>query len=110
MQTKQRLIEIVTQVPTGKAVSYGQLGRILGVSGLIVGRILSSMPEEEWPLLPWWRVVAKDGYVASLKLGPKGIRQLDLLTQEGFDVQNERVDMIKHGYDIEAAVNKDSLL
>lgn len=110
MKTKERLIELVNMVPPGKVIYYGQLGRLLGISAQMAGWLLSGMPRSEWIQLPWWRVVAKDGYVASLKLGPKGIEQLDLLTQEGINVESEQVDMVKHLFDIESFVRKDTLL
>jgi len=110
MNTKQQLIEYVNLVPKGRVVYYGQLARLLGVTAQMVGWILSGMKQEEWGGLPWWRVVAKDGYVASLKLGQKGILQLDLLTQEGIDVSSEQVDMSRYLFDIEAEVRKDTLV
>lgn len=80
------------------------------MSAQVAGWLLSGMPRSEWNQLPWWRVVAKDGYVASLKLGQKGIEQLDLLTLEHIEVVDERVNMNKHLFDLETVVKKDTLL
>lgn len=107
---KTRLAELVNLVPHGRVVYYGQLARLLGVTAQMVGWQLSGMKREEWKTLPWWRVVAKNGNISTLKLGEKGILQLDLLTQEGIDVTSEQVDMIKHGFDIEELMKKEALL
>jgi methylated-DNA-protein-cysteine methyltransferase related protein len=97
-------------IPKGRVVYYGQLARLLGVSAQVVGWTLSGMKQEEWPNLPWQRVVAKDGNISTLKLGQKGILQMDLLTQEGIEIIDETVDMSKYGYDIEAVIKQDTLL
>ena len=109
MEIKSRLIELVSLIPKGKVIYYGQLARLLGVSAQVVGWTLSGMKQEEWPNLPWQRVVAKSGSISTLKLGQKGILQMDLLTQEGIDIVDETVDMTKYGFDIESMVKKDTL-
>lgn len=102
MTLKQQIIELVNLIPEGRVVYYGQLARLCGVNARVIGWTLSGMKESEWSSLPWWRVVAKTGYVASLKLGQKGILQLDMLTREGVEIEAETVDMTKYLYDIEA--------
>jgi methylated-DNA-protein-cysteine methyltransferase related protein len=111
MQIKPRLIELINMVPKGRLVSYGQLARLLGISAQMVGWTLSGMKQSEWSALPWQRVVAKDGAISALKLGQKGILQMDLLTQEGVEITDETVKMSKYGFDIEHAVlNPNTLL
>jgi methylated-DNA-protein-cysteine methyltransferase related protein len=95
-QLKPQIIELVNQIPQGKVVNYGAIGDLVGVSGQIVGWMLSGMPESEWSQLPWWRVIAKTGEISSLKLGMKGNRQIQLLEEEGVEVQNGVVDMAKY--------------
>jgi len=75
---KPQIIQIVKQIPENKVMYYGQIGQKLGVSGQVVGWILSGMPQSEWDLCPWYRVVAKDGFISSLKLGAKGLIQKTL--------------------------------
>lgn len=51
--------EVVRSIPSGKVMSYGDVGRLLPTpaSGWQVGRWMASAPEG----VPWWRVVAKNG-------------------------------------------------
>jgi alkylated DNA nucleotide flippase Atl1 len=126
---KAQIIEIVNKIPCGKVMYFGQIGKFIinknetnnnkttlvaptkglseglgyssfaGVSGQVVGFVLSGMPQSQWNLLPWHRVVAKDGYISSLKLGAKGLVQKQLLLDEGVSIIEDRVDMTKHLYD-----------
>jgi alkylated DNA nucleotide flippase Atl1 len=115
---KAQIIEIVNKIPHGKVMYFGQIGKLIvnqkqmemnqkpnkeqineqftGVSGQVVGFMLSGMPQEQWQLLPWHRVVAKDGYISSLKLGAKGLIQKQLLLEEGVTIVDDRVDMAIH--------------
>jgi methylated-DNA-protein-cysteine methyltransferase related protein len=95
---KEEMIVLVKSIPKGKVVNYGAIGELLGVSGQIVGWMLSGMPESEWEQLPWWRVIAKSGEISSLKLGMKGNRQIQLLEEEGVEVKKGVVDMSKYYY------------
>jgi alkylated DNA nucleotide flippase Atl1 len=107
---KSQIIQIVNRIPVGKVMYFGQIGKLIvnknqeesmigsfvGVSGQVVGFVLSGMPQEEWSLLPWHRVVAKDGYISSLKLGTKGLIQKQLLLEENVSIIEDHVDMVKH--------------
>jgi alkylated DNA nucleotide flippase Atl1 len=107
---KAQIIEIVNQIPKGKVMYFGQIGKLVnnqhqdnqlvdtfvGVSGQVVGFVLSGMPQQEWRLLPWHRVVAKDGYISSLKLGAKGLIQKQLLLGEGVTIVEDHIDMATH--------------
>jgi alkylated DNA nucleotide flippase Atl1 len=106
---KAQIIEIVNKIPKGKVMYFGQVGKLVvnknqnndipnftGVSGQVVGFVLSGMTQEEWNLLPWQRVVAKDGFISSLKLGAKGLLQKQLLTDEGVTIIEDHVDMSKY--------------
>jgi methylated-DNA-protein-cysteine methyltransferase related protein len=98
---KLKMIEIVNKIPFGKVMNFGMIGDILGVSGQVVGFTLSGMPQSEWESLPWHRVVAKDGYISSLKLGAKGMIQKQLLLDENVEIVEDRVNMTKHLVGIE---------
>jgi alkylated DNA nucleotide flippase Atl1 len=62
---KTDLIAIVNQIPSGKVVSYGQVAEQLCLqfdittSGRLVGRMLSSMTQDERNKLPRQRVINK---------------------------------------------------
>jgi alkylated DNA nucleotide flippase Atl1 len=73
---------------------YGQIGDLLGLPAVTVGNILTGLNDPGD--VPWYRVVAKDGYISSLKLGSKGERQRGLLRSEGYRLVRNRVDMDRH--------------
>lgn len=110
MKARDRLVALVTMIPESHVVSYGQLAPHVGVSAQMVGWMLSGLPENKWNQLPWWRVVSKTGLVSSLKLGDKGIKQLNMLTLEGIDVSTEQVDMGKHRFDIDAHLRQNHII
>jgi methylated-DNA-protein-cysteine methyltransferase-like protein len=88
----------LNQVPEGKVVSYGQLAELagLGRAARWVGRTLSQLPEGT--SLPWHRVIGAGGKV-SLPVGTvSGDEQRARLRAEGVIVQNNRVDIRRHGW------------
>jgi methylated-DNA-protein-cysteine methyltransferase related protein len=93
---KSQIIEIVNLIPVGKVMNFGMIGDMIGVSGQVVGFMLSGMPQSEWGALPWHRVVAKNGYISSLKLGTKGLLQKQLLINEGVEIIDDHVNMSVH--------------
>lgn len=88
---KELVIKQVNKIPSGMVANYGLIGESIGVSGRTVGFVLSSMKQESWDALPWWRVVAKTGLIPTLKLGPKGMLQLELLKEEGHTLENNQI-------------------
>ena len=104
---KQELIWLIQSIPYGMVASYGELAKQLDIkygihtSWWIVGRVLSSMPEHEWKtgsFFPWWRVINKQGFISTLKLGEKWIEQIKLLQDEGIHVNVGVVDMRIYEY------------
>jgi len=88
----------LSQVPAGKVVSYGQLAELagLGRAARWVGRTLSQLPDGT--SLPWHRVIGAGGKV-SLKAGTvSGDEQRARLRAEGVLVQNNRIDIRRHGW------------
>lgn len=58
----ETVLDMVEQVPPGRAVSYGQIADHLGRGGArTIGRVMSLYGEA----VPWWRVVRVDGGLAS---------------------------------------------
>jgi alkylated DNA nucleotide flippase Atl1 len=103
LKLKDKVIEIVNRIPLGKVCYYGQIAQVLAlefevhVTAQMVGWVLSGMKQSEYHVCPWERVVAKDGYLATLKLGPKGMLQKELLLKDGYNVSSEDyVNMGKH--------------
>jgi methylated-DNA-protein-cysteine methyltransferase related protein len=91
LSPKARVLEKVAQIPLGKLTTYGAIGKLTGVNPRQVGWILSGFTDEEMQKYPWQRVLAKHGIVSSLKLGPRGALQIEILKQEGFEVEGDQV-------------------
>lgn len=60
---KERVITIVTNIPYGKVVSYGQVALYCGVprAARQVGWILNA--SEGKVNMPWWRVINREGRI-----------------------------------------------
>jgi alkylated DNA nucleotide flippase Atl1 len=102
MTVKQKVLEIVNRIPYAKVAYFGQICEVLAaeydtyVTAQVAGWIMSGLKENEYHLCPWHRVVVKSGFVASLKLGYKGILQIEKLREEGVEVIDNVVDMDKY--------------
>jgi methylated-DNA-protein-cysteine methyltransferase-like protein len=84
------LWQLVREIPLGEVRTYGELGRELQnpTSGRIVGRWMAQAPAD----VPWWRVVAAHGVIATWKRDPRlGQLQAQLLQEEGHSIENGRL-------------------
>jgi methylated-DNA-protein-cysteine methyltransferase-like protein len=88
----------LNQVPVGNVVTYGQLAELagLGRAARWVGRTLSQLPQGT--SLPWHRVIGAGGKVSLQPGTVSGDEQRARLRAEGITVQNNRVDMRRHGW------------
>jgi len=93
---KKRVMNVVATIPANKVMYFGQIALACGTSARVVGWILSGLSDEECAAIPWYRVVAKNGYISSLKLGYKGVVQREKLMLEGYSVVGDTVDMSIH--------------
>ena len=86
-----RVYDIVSQIPYGRATSYGQIARLLGSprAARQVGWAMSACPEE----LPWHRVVKADGSIAGGEWS--ALRRARLLEEGVPFTKDGRVDMEK---------------
>ena len=82
---KQKVIEIVNQIPRGVVVTYGDVGDYLGFIARTVGWIMASLTEEEMETVPWARVVGANGTIPALKYGFRGNMQIEILKDEGLE-------------------------
>jgi methylated-DNA-protein-cysteine methyltransferase related protein len=99
MTAKEQVIKLVNQIPDGKVSTFGEIAKQIQdhkISAQMVGWILSGMKTEECEMCPWYRVVNKEGYISSLKLGSKGLVQKQILLGEGYTLIEDNVDMQKH--------------
>lgn len=94
---KEAILNIVSQIPANKVMYYGQIADLVGTEARAIGFILTGLSESEMQKVPWYRVVAKDGYISSFKLGEKGFVQKQLLEQENYEIdEKNKVNMNTH--------------
>lgn len=92
MPDKKALIySYVKKIPKGKIVAYGDVAAMVDMSPRTVGFILSGMNENEMGDVPWHRVVNRQGFISSSKLGPKGILQQQMLEAEGLEIKDFQI-------------------
>jgi len=109
---KPQVLEIINRIPVGRVAYYGQVSDVLAmefeiyVRAQVVGWVLSGMKAAEYDLCPWQRVVSKTGFVSTLKLGPKGMLQLELIQREGIEIVDDVVDMKRFGIATEDLLSK----
>ena len=91
MNFKQRVEELVAQIPRGRVMTYGQIAALCGSP--IAARIVGGIAHYGDPSLPWQRVVNKSGGLAAgYPGGREGHRQI--LELEGVSVSdNFKVDV-----------------
>jgi methylated-DNA-protein-cysteine methyltransferase related protein len=83
---KARVLAAVAAIPEGRVTTYGIMGKHLGITARQVAFVLTRLTADESAELPWFRVVAANGVVSSLKLGAVGRRQIARLKAEGVAV------------------------
>lgn len=83
----QALYSLVSNIPTGKVVTYGQLATSLGNSRAArgIGKVLNKNPRPV--IVPCHRVVCSDGRVGGYMYGKK--RKISLLVKEGIPIDND---------------------
>ncbi len=61
---KQRVLQVLNSVPYGKVTTYGNIAKLAGSprAARQVGAILKGLPNDT--LLPWHRVVNREGKIA----------------------------------------------
>ncbi|QXP25958.1 MGMT family protein [Stutzerimonas stutzeri] len=89
---------VMSQIPPGKVVSYGELAAMagLGRAARWVGRLMSQLPDDT--SLPWHRVIAAGGRLSLPAGTAAGHEQRMRLRAEGLTIVNDRVDMRRHGW------------
>lgn len=84
---KNRVYDLVSQIPQGRVMTYGQIAALAGAAWAAweVGQIAHTGPED----LPWERVVNKKGGLAAGYPSGGRDKHRDILTQEGYEVSDE---------------------
>lgn len=98
LERRTALYAVLARVPAGYVVSYGQLAAYagLGRAARWVGRTLSQLPTGS--TLPWHRVIAAGGRLSLPADNPSGTEQRRRLRDEGVQIHNDRMDMLRHGW------------
>lgn len=85
--TFEKVYKIVSSIPRGKVMTYGQIGNLTGLSPRVVGFALHANPDSG--LVPCHRVVNRDGRVApGFAFGGAG-EQKRRLEEEGVGFKDE---------------------
>ena len=95
---KERIYDLVKQIPRGRVATYGQIAEQLGNKGLsrVVGNALHHNPDPSH--IPCHRVVNAKGEVSLSFAFGGGVAQRALLEQEGIVFQdNGKIDLKKYG-------------
>jgi tRNA dimethylallyltransferase len=88
---RERVFDLVRQIPRGRVMTYGQLAALCGNAR--AARIVGSIAHFGDPELPWQRVVNKSGGLASGYPGGRA-GHAEALRSEGLEVSEEyRVDV-----------------
>lgn len=97
------LYMLLSNIPEGRLVTYGQLAKMMGYPGAArwVGRTLGQLPEGTQ--LPWHRVVAAGGRLSLPANTISGEEQRQRLRSEGIFVQGDRVKLPSYQWQPEAA-------
>ena len=86
LRFKAKVLAVLAAIPEGRVTTYGTIAQHLHVTARQVAFILATLTVEESERLPWFRVVAAQGVVSTIKLGAVGRRQIARLRAEGVAV------------------------
>lgn len=94
-KTRDRIWQIVHQIPPGKVATYGQIARLAGIPShsRLVGRILSRLPSDT--RLPWHRVINSQGKITN----PNKAAQQERLEAEEITLINGRVSLRRYQWE-----------
>src|SRR5262245_49727994 len=85
-RSKARVVAVVARIPVGRVTTYGAIGKRLGVGARLVAFVMATLTPEESRELPWFRVVAANGVISSMKARGVGRHQVARLRDEGVAV------------------------
>jgi methylated-DNA-protein-cysteine methyltransferase-like protein len=80
---KSKVLPVVAAIPQGCVSTYGAVARHVHLTPRQVAFVLARLTSDESSRLPWFRVVAAQGVISTLKLGAIGRKQIARLREEG---------------------------
>lgn len=83
---RTRILAIIASIPEGRVTTYGAIARRLKATARQVAFVLARFTPKESATLPWFRIVAANGVISTMKLGSVGRRQIARLQAEGVAV------------------------
>jgi methylated-DNA-protein-cysteine methyltransferase related protein len=83
---RSRVLAVVAAIPEGRVTTYGAIARRLKATPRQVAFVLSRFTPDQSATLPWFRVVAANGVISTMKLGAVGRRQIARLREEGVEI------------------------
>lgn len=98
MSVFERIYEVVKQIPVGRVATYGQVAMLAGNPrwARVVGYALHNNPDPE--KIPCYRVVNREGRVATGFAFGGGKTQRELLEKDGIIFETDgHIDLDKYG-------------
>ena len=93
MKLENEIYEIVSHIPVGEVMTYGQIAKLVGTSPRHVGNVLHRNIDPE--NIPCHRVVNSKGEVAKNYAFGGSAKQRQKLISEGVEFANNRVSVMK---------------
>lgn len=89
---------ILSQVPEGSVVTYGELAKMAGAPGYarVIGNILKQLPKGSG--LPWHRVINSKGQISFPEDSARYTTQKELLEQEGITFISGKINLKTYGW------------
>jgi methylated-DNA-[protein]-cysteine S-methyltransferase len=86
---RQAVYDLISDIPPGKVITYGQLATLLGNSRSArgIGKVLNQNPRPI--IVPCHRVVCSDGHVGGYMYGKN--QKISLLLKEGIPIDDDRI-------------------
>jgi len=93
----RRIIAMVSQIPSGKVATYGQIAKLAGIpkNSRQVGSVLRHAPAAKG--IPWFRVVNSKGEISSRGNVDSEQDQRGVLEDEGIEFNDKgRIDLNRY--------------
>lgn len=98
LEPRERIWQVVYQIPAGRVASYGQVAALAGLPGRarLVGHTLKNLPNPT--SLPWHRVCNAQGRLSLPQTSESYAQQKQRLEDEGVVFVNGRIALSRFGW------------